>query len=639
VALDERLRRELERAGRPADPTGVYEHLIRRRERRRIARRVELAGLAVLVIAGSALGFLTLARVFGTQQRPAAGPSNGRIAFTNFDSDLAIADVTGGWFVYTMEPDGSDVELIAPREVDEALSPTFSPDGRRIAFAGFTAEPEERALYVLDLDSGSLSKILVLDRQQQIEGLEWSPEGGRIGILRTDFVWAEPPPEFGARDFDTSSTIWTIVPDGSDLRQVTTVGREREFSWSPDGSQIMFTRHEPIEPGDREVANDLYVVNADGTGERRLTTDGVSMSPAWSPDGGLVAFESFGTDSGIDLYLMNADGTDRRRLTSDPGNEHGAVWSPDGARIAFSEQAIMDDNTVNCYVATMDVNGADRVRLIGMPDEEGCPGPASWAPALAAPIPSESSSPNGSPTEVPTPDESPDRRGEDVGLGFPVCDVTSVSGTFAPGVSGTAYVATKRGDLDCPDTGSGGAFQVLAVDVTGDGVADVDYGPLECDPFCTAFAAPDVDGDGTDELLIQNIQFSIAGLRLYDVSADPPRLVPVTVSSPGYPEGGLAPGAEPQFWLGGDGFNLDELQCGTFGGARALVQTSATATPGDTPDSVWQAVTTTFRLEGDTVAIVDAGSFEEPVDQGGPSFWTPDDGICGAGGPAGYGGG
>ena len=41
MALDERLRRELDRAAQPADPSGVYEHLIRRRERRKIGRKVE----------------------------------------------------------------------------------------------------------------------------------------------------------------------------------------------------------------------------------------------------------------------------------------------------------------------------------------------------------------------------------------------------------------------------------------------------------------------------------------------------------------------------------------------------------------------------------------------------------------------
>ncbi len=96
-----------------------------------------------------------------------------------------------------------------------------------------------------------------------------------------------------------------------------------------------------------------------------------------------------------------------------------------------------------------------------------------------------------------------------------MCNVTSVGGVFAPGVDGTAWVATKTGDVGCPSLGDG--MQVVAVDVSGDGVADTSFGPLECDPWCSAFAAPDVDGDGTDELLIQNIQFSIAGLRLYDV--------------------------------------------------------------------------------------------------------------------------
>ena len=85
-----------------------------------------------------------------------------------------------------------------------------------------------------------------------------------------------------------------------------------------------------------------------------------------------------------------------------------------------------------------------------------------------------------------------------------MCNVTSVAGVFATGVDGTAWVATKTGDVGCPSLGDG--MQVVAVDVSGDDEADASFGPLECDPWCSAFAAPDVDGDGTDELLIQNIQ-------------------------------------------------------------------------------------------------------------------------------------
>ena len=64
MALDERLRRELERAARPADPSGIYEELIRRRERRRIARRVEAGALALVVFAATIGSFFALTRIF-----------------------------------------------------------------------------------------------------------------------------------------------------------------------------------------------------------------------------------------------------------------------------------------------------------------------------------------------------------------------------------------------------------------------------------------------------------------------------------------------------------------------------------------------------------------------------------------------
>jgi hypothetical protein len=240
---------------------------------------------------------------------------------------------------------------------------------------------------------------------------------------------------------------------------------------------------------------------------------------------------------------------------------------------------------------------------------------------------------------VPTPaDVAP--TAEDIGLGFPVCNVTSVAGVFTPGVDGTAWVATKTGDVGCPSLGDG--MQVVAVDVSGDGEADASFGPLACDPWCSAFAAPDVDGDGTDELLIQNIQFTIAGLRMYDIGSDPQATVtPVTVSSAGYPGEGLAPGAEPQFWIGGDAFETNTLRCfdaGPTGPGRVLIQTSANQVPPDSPDSRWHAFATWFDLQPDgTVTIVDRGDFEEPVGSG-PSSFAQLKRLCGARLPAPFGG-
>jgi hypothetical protein len=220
--------------------------------------------------------------------------------------------------------------------------------------------------------------------------------------------------------------------------------------------------------------------------------------------------------------------------------------------------------------------------------------------------------------------------GEDIGLGFPVCNVTSVSGVFAPGVDGTAWVATKTGDVECPSLGDG--MQVLAVDVSGDGVADTSFGPLECDPWCSAFAAPDVDGDGTDELLIQNIQFTIAGLKLFEVQLGDggAGLAPVTVAPPGYARGGLEPGAEPQLWLGGDAFDVDTLRCEDSPEGRVLIHTAATEDPPDSTDAVWRATETTYSLNDDfTASVVQVREFTEPVGPRPPSFQSGET-LCGS---------
>jgi hypothetical protein len=229
----------------------------------------------------------------------------------------------------------------------------------------------------------------------------------------------------------------------------------------------------------------------------------------------------------------------------------------------------------------------------------------------------------------PTPVDVPPG-GEDIGLGFPVCDVTSVAGVFAPGVDGTAWVATKSGDVGCPSLGDG--MQIVAVDVSGDGEADASFGPLACDSWCTAFAAPDVDGDSTNELLVQNVEFSIVGLKLFEVQLGDggAALGPVTVAPPGNRQSGVEPGAEPQLWLGGDAFDVDTLRCEDSPEGRVLIHTTATEDPPDSTDAVWRATETTYSLNDDfTASIVQVREFTEPVGPGPPSFQSGET-LCGS---------
>ena len=62
--FDDRLTKDLDRAARPVDPAGAFEEIDRRRGRRAVLRRAQMALLATVVLAGSLGGVLVLNRAF-----------------------------------------------------------------------------------------------------------------------------------------------------------------------------------------------------------------------------------------------------------------------------------------------------------------------------------------------------------------------------------------------------------------------------------------------------------------------------------------------------------------------------------------------------------------------------------------------
>ncbi|MGH2589328.1 MAG: TolB family protein, partial [Actinomycetota bacterium] len=243
MALDERLKRELERAARPADPSGVYEHLIRRRERRRIARKVQSAALAVVVVLGSIGGFYALTRVFREGAPPVAAPSvsNGLIVVSR--------DVPGeGVHLFAASPDGSEVRQFTPQGRAVYRSPDVSPDGRTIVVA-HEIPSFERGLSVLALlpiDGGSPEW---LTEPAVVRDPAWSPDGSRIA-----FAGSLGGP-FGIYVFDFGTGDIELVPGTDD----NSVGHP---TWSPDGSRIAFeaSTGSNIEIEQMQATWDIYSV-------------------------------------------------------------------------------------------------------------------------------------------------------------------------------------------------------------------------------------------------------------------------------------------------------------------------------------------------------------------------------------------
>lgn len=141
------------------------------------------------------------------------------------------------------------------------------------------------------------------------------------------------------------SHVWTIEPDGTDLKRLTS-GSSYEFgpAWSPGRSTMAFIRSRTRSPFDRQSW--VMLMRSDGTNKRRLGYTGPSLASgthvlAYSPDrrylaGGTVlkpAGGSWGQLWGITLLNLK---THRSQVVYRYRSENGIVsltWSPDGSQL------------------------------------------------------------------------------------------------------------------------------------------------------------------------------------------------------------------------------------------------------------------------------------------------------------------
>ncbi|KPJ92263.1 MAG: hypothetical protein AMS18_07755 [Gemmatimonas sp. SG8_17] len=176
-----------------------------------------------------------------------------------------------------------------------------------------------------------------------------------------------------------SGDLFFMNPDGSDpMLLMSSEWGDYGPTWSPDGSQIAFSRE--VDGG----YGAIFVANADGSDQRRLTFDepfderGMVVDwPEWSPDGARLAFSVKQGAAGCfladyNIYVINADGTGRVKLTEGCGGRNASPdWSPDGSRIVFTSRrdAPQDipTNQRDIEVYVMNADGTDQVRLTDDP--------------------------------------------------------------------------------------------------------------------------------------------------------------------------------------------------------------------------------------------------------------------------------
>ncbi len=257
----------------------------------------------------------------------------------------------GNYDIYIMNPDGGNPLSVTRTMMDNETHPTWSPDGRQLAF-----EVDGGKIAIVNLDGSG--------RREFARGCDpaWSPDGEQIAFCDT---------RRGNRE------VHIATLQGETRRLTNTIHDEANPCWSPDGGRLAFQRSRALGP------DEVWIINADGSEPYYLVR---GVEPAWSPDGQRVAFVSdeYGR---LDLYTVRTDGHGLQRLSNDDWIERNPTWSPDGQSIAFSRQATgMEVRFSGAHqgIVSIPTDGGARRRLT-LEWRAECIDPA-WGPA-PAPIP------------------------------------------------------------------------------------------------------------------------------------------------------------------------------------------------------------------------------------------------------------
>lgn len=232
--------------------------------------------------------------------------SGKRIVYTTLETTSNI------WRTRLTAPGVAEPEQLTRDAHTRTVYPTFSPDGRRIAFQKFSAGNISH-IWLINSDGSNEEQI----GSRPSLSTAWARDGSRIWFVSVD---------------ESNTSMWYISPENSSEKKAFDFGEEVFIARpSPDGKWIAFQSK-------RTGTTNVFLRSVESGETKQLTFDEEFAGfPAWSPDGRWLALQlKRGEDSFV--AVVSADGGPITQLTTEHGQSWVSDYSANGDEIVFAGQ-------------------------------------------------------------------------------------------------------------------------------------------------------------------------------------------------------------------------------------------------------------------------------------------------------------